>query len=142
MKCTRACSPLFTHSLTLSFPFNPFPPLTTLYWYVRLSLSFNSPTSIHENDPTESRYTYTTRTERQKKGRKIEIGLDDMSIGERLYTRMGAPAPFDPQHTFVTSPVLSATILAIVRFVFAFYTLFTILFVLIWDEVKFGTGDQ
>ena len=65
-----------------------------------------------------------------------------MSTDKRFYTRLGAPDPFDPQHSFVTSPVLSPTALAAVRFVFAFYTLFTLVFVLVWDAVKLDTAEQ
>lgn len=54
----------------------------------------------------------------------------------RLYDRLGAPAPFDPTDSFVTSPVLSPLALAAVRLLFAFYTLFTAVFVLVWQAVK------
>jgi hypothetical protein len=64
------------------------------------------------------------------------------TTSERIYVRLGAPAPFDPQHTFVTSPVLSPLALAAVRFVLAFYTLFTLVFVLVWDAVRLGTAEQ
>ena len=47
--------------------------------------------------------------------------------------KLGVTIPFDPQHAFVTSPVLSPLPLAIVRLVMAFYALFTIVFVLAWE---------
>lgn len=48
----------------------------------------------------------------------------------------GLSSPCDTQHKLVTSPVFSPTVLACLRLTLAFYTLFTILFTLIWDSVS------
>jgi len=50
----------------------------------------------------------------------------------------GVSTPFDSEHTLVTSPVVSPLVLAIIRICLAFYTLFTILFVLVWEKVVDG----
>jgi len=52
-----------------------------------------------------------------------------------LSAKLGFPSPFDSQHTFVTSPVFSPFVLAILRLSFAIYTLFTVIFVLVWEQV-------
>jgi len=52
-----------------------------------------------------------------------------------LYQRLGVDAPFDPQHKLVTSPAFSPVVLALIRLSLAFYTLFTALFILIWEAV-------
>jgi len=45
-------------------------------------------------------------------------------------------APFDPAHRLVTSPFFSPFALAAIRVSIALYTLFTLLFTLIWDDVR------
>jgi hypothetical protein len=55
--------------------------------------------------------------------------------GQQLFKRLGVAAPFDPNHTLVTSYALSPATLAFIRLLLAFYTLFTSIFVLIWEIV-------
>ncbi|EJD04632.1 uncharacterized protein FOMMEDRAFT_122500 [Fomitiporia mediterranea MF3/22] len=57
-----------------------------------------------------------------------------------IYDKLGAPQPFDPNASFTTSPFLSPFALAAVRLTFAFYTLFTLIFVLVWDAVRLHTA--
>ncbi|KAH8111166.1 hypothetical protein DFH11DRAFT_645641 [Phellopilus nigrolimitatus] len=58
-----------------------------------------------------------------------------------LYERLGVQNPFDKEGAFVTSPILSPLVLAAVRFTFAFYTLFTLIFVLVWDAIRLHIAD-
>ncbi|GLB38071.1 hypothetical protein LshimejAT787_0411220 [Lyophyllum shimeji] len=53
-----------------------------------------------------------------------------------LYPQLGVTTPFDPAHKHVTSPFLSAPVLAGVRLLIAFYTLVTLLVTLIWEGVR------
>ena len=56
---------------------------------------------------------------------------------------LSAASPFDPSHKLVTSPVISSPfVLAILRFIFAFYTTFALIFSLTWDATKLGTADR
>jgi hypothetical protein len=54
----------------------------------------------------------------------------------QLYERLGVNIPFDPRHKWVTSPAFSPIILAFIRLLLAFYTLFTNIFILVWEIVK------
>jgi len=60
----------------------------------------------------------------------------------KFYQWLGVDTQFDPNHNLVTSPILSPLLLASARISFALYTLFTLLFVLIWESVKEGTADS
>ncbi|KAF5374632.1 hypothetical protein D9615_008914 [Tricholomella constricta] len=59
-----------------------------------------------------------------------------------LYSRLGVTQPFDSAHKHVTSPVVSAPVLASLRFLLAFYTLFTLLLTLIWNSVRDHSGQS
>ncbi|KAI3602248.1 hypothetical protein WG66_002437 [Moniliophthora roreri] len=63
-------------------------------------------------------------------------------MGRPLVDLFGAPSPFDPQHTLVTSPFFSSAVLACIRFSVAVYTLVTLVFLIIWDSVKDQSGGQ
>lgn len=56
-----------------------------------------------------------------------------------LAAKFGVSTPFDPQHAFVTSPVFTPPVLAFVRLVMAFYTLFTLIFILVREYVVSDT---
>jgi hypothetical protein len=58
-----------------------------------------------------------------------------------LYPRLGVNSPFDPSCTLVTSPFFSPLVLACIRLSFAFYTLFALIFVLVWEVVKKDGAD-
>lgn len=58
----------------------------------------------------------------------------------RWYQKLGVLSPFDPFDTLVTSPVFSPFALAIIRLVFAFYTLFTLVFIFAWDGIRTHTA--
>lgn len=60
----------------------------------------------------------------------------------RLYRLLGAPDPFDPLHAFVTSPVLSAPLLAAARLTLALYTLVALVFALVWDAVRLHDANE
>ena len=53
-----------------------------------------------------------------------------------FYPRLGVSSPFDAHHDFVTSPVFSPLVLAILRLTLATYALFVTLYQLIYDAVK------
>ncbi|KAI0713406.1 hypothetical protein C8Q76DRAFT_620255 [Earliella scabrosa] len=53
-----------------------------------------------------------------------------------FYPRLGVSSPFDAHHDFVTSPVFSPLVLAILRLTLARYALFVTLYQLIYDAVK------
>ncbi|KAG6888357.1 hypothetical protein C0995_009050 [Termitomyces sp. Mi166 len=53
-----------------------------------------------------------------------------------LYFHLGARTPFDPNATHVTSPLVSPLVLAQARLVLASYTLFTLVFTLVWSAVR------
>lgn len=58
---------------------------------------------------------------------------------------MNTPKPrqssfFDSENAYVTSPLFSARILACLRLLWGFYTLFTILFTLIWIAIRVPGG--
>jgi len=59
-----------------------------------------------------------------------------------LYSRLGVTPDFDSNHNLVTSPFFSTTILAILRIILAFYSVFSLLFSLLWISIKEGTGSQ
>jgi len=59
-----------------------------------------------------------------------------------FYDLLGSPQPFDTQRNYVTSPWFSPTILAVIRGTIAFYTLFALLFILIWQAVIEGVADS
>jgi len=59
-----------------------------------------------------------------------------------LYRRLGVTTPFDPARKHVTSPFVSAPVLAGVRLLLAFYTLVTLLFTLIWDGVRYDIAGS
>ncbi|KAG5636701.1 hypothetical protein H0H81_007130 [Sphagnurus paluster] len=61
---------------------------------------------------------------------------------KNFYQRVGVDTTFDPEHKHVTSPVFSPGILAAIRLTLAVYTLFTLLFTLIWDYVRTTTGPS
>ena len=56
--------------------------------------------------------------------------------GGGVYAFLGLSSPFDPNCTFVTSPVFPPFLLAAVRLLIAFYALFVVLFSLIWGAVR------
>ncbi|KAG6816257.1 hypothetical protein H0H87_007422 [Tephrocybe sp. NHM501043] len=58
-----------------------------------------------------------------------------------FYSYTGLSTPFDPTHRHITSPLLSTQALAGVRLLLAFYTLFTLLFTLIWTSVREHGGS-
>ena len=60
----------------------------------------------------------------------------------RVYDKLGAPAPFDPSDSFVTSPFLSPRALGLVRLLFAIWTFVNALFVLIWQAVRLHTAGS
>jgi len=60
----------------------------------------------------------------------------------QLYRYLGVSSPFDSQHRLVTSPFVSPFVLASIRLLLAFYTLFTALFILVWDGVKDHTAQK
>ncbi|OBZ75420.1 hypothetical protein A0H81_04742 [Grifola frondosa] len=53
----------------------------------------------------------------------------------RISKWLGVPAPFDPQHTLVTSPFLPPLALAALRMTLAAYALFFVVFQLTWDAL-------
>ncbi|KAJ6471615.1 hypothetical protein C8R47DRAFT_745487 [Mycena vitilis] len=57
------------------------------------------------------------------------------------WASLGAPRPFDPRHKFVSSPLLSPTLLAALRILLALYALATICTVLAFD-VAAGDGKS
>lgn len=57
-----------------------------------------------------------------------------------LFEKLGVPAQFDANHSFVTSPLFSPFALAIIRLTLGFYTLFTAIFVLAWEGVRLHTA--
>jgi len=60
-----------------------------------------------------------------------------------LYSRLGAPAIFDPAHKYVTSPVFrSPLVLASLRITIALYTLVVLLVTLIWKTTKQHDGKS
>lgn len=60
----------------------------------------------------------------------------------QFYNLLGSPQPFDAQRNYVTSPWFSPTILAVIRGIIAFYTLFALLFILIWQAIIEGIADS
>ncbi|KAI0781329.1 hypothetical protein BD413DRAFT_600712 [Trametes elegans] len=52
-----------------------------------------------------------------------------------LYARFGVDAPFDPQHTLVTSPILSPRVLAATRLALGLYALGALLARLVWGAL-------
>jgi hypothetical protein len=58
----------------------------------------------------------------------------------RAYERLGVASNFDSRHALVTSPVLSPLVLAAIRLLLAFYTLFTNIFIFVWNGVRLGVG--
>lgn len=56
-------------------------------------------------------------------------------MNSKLLAHLGLSLPFDSQHKLVTSPFFSPTVLASIRLIIAFYSLFTLVFVLIWEAV-------
>jgi hypothetical protein len=59
-----------------------------------------------------------------------------------LFERLGGAFPvFDPHHNYVTSPFFSSTVLACIRGSIAVYTLFVLLFALIWENVRTHDGS-
>lgn len=58
-----------------------------------------------------------------------------------FYEILGSPQPFDAQRNYVTSPWFSSTMLAVIRGTIAFYTLFVLLFILIWEAVIEDDAD-
>ena len=59
-----------------------------------------------------------------------------------FWQKVGAPAPFDPTASFVTSPVFSPAVLAFIRLTLACYTFTTLVFVLVWDGVRLHTASR
>jgi hypothetical protein len=71
--------------------------------------------------------------------------LDHCAIARRLERYRSSPStPFDLTHNYVTSPLplLTPFRLAFLRLILAFYTLFTIIFSLVWECVKLKTGQR
>ena len=62
-------------------------------------------------------------------------------MSKGLFHTLGVAAPFDPEHSLVTSPVFSPLVLAIIRLAFALYILVAVLVILIWDATKLHTAD-
>ena len=60
---------------------------------------------------------------------------------DSLYALLGAPAPFDPACTLVTSPVLSPLALAVLRLTLAAYALFVVIFELVHESVVDHTAQ-
>ncbi|KAL5534876.1 hypothetical protein ACEPAG_1341 [Sanghuangporus baumii] len=58
------------------------------------------------------------------------------SLSVRIYEKLGVKEPFDASATYATSPFLSPYALASIRLIFSFYTLFTLIFTLVWDAVR------
>lgn len=52
-----------------------------------------------------------------------------------IYGYFGIDIPFDGDCTLVTSNILPARVLGIVRLIFAIYTLVTIVTILVWEGV-------
>ena len=82
-------------------------------------------TSSSQPPAPEGTYTYT-----------------DPSTSARIYRLLGAPVPFDPEYAFVTSPILSAPLLAAVRLTLALYTLVALIFALVWDATRLHDADS
>ncbi|CAL1694596.1 unnamed protein product [Somion occarium] len=59
-----------------------------------------------------------------------------------IYPFLGVSHPFDPDYSFVTSPVFSPFVLAILRLTIASYALFVVLFAIIWDSVRLKNADS
>ncbi|PAV23898.1 hypothetical protein PNOK_0096600 [Pyrrhoderma noxium] len=59
-----------------------------------------------------------------------------------LYEFLGVSTPFDPRAQFTTSPFLSPGLLAACRLLIAFYILFTLIFVLVWDAVRLHSANS
>src|SRR6266540_364396 len=60
-----------------------------------------------------------------------------------LYPILGISQNFDLPHKFVTSPVIrTPSIFAGIRLAVATYTLFTLLFTLVWQTVKENEGSR
>lgn len=60
-----------------------------------------------------------------------------------LYSALGVSQKFDLAHKFVTSPVIrTPCTFAAIRLAVATYTLFTLLFTLIWQTVKQNHGNR
>jgi hypothetical protein len=71
--------------------------------------------------------------------------LDYCPVTRRIRRYRASPAtPFDLTHNYVTSPLpfLTPSRFAFLRLTLAFYTLFTLIFSLAWECVKFGTGQR
>lgn len=61
----------------------------------------------------------------------------------KFYPALGVSHKFDASHKFVTSPIIRSPVLfAAVRATVAFYTLFTLLFTLIWQSVREDSGNR
>lgn len=56
--------------------------------------------------------------------------------GGGVYAFLGVSSPFDPDCTFVTSPVFPPLLLAAFRLAIALYALFVVLFAIIWGAVR------
>lgn len=59
-----------------------------------------------------------------------------------VLAKLGAPVPFDAEAAFTTSPFLSPLALAAIRLTLAFYTLFTIIFVLAWEAIRLHDANS
>ena len=70
--------------------------------------------------------------------------VDDMTIlsARIVYEKLGVCSPFDSTASFATSPFLSPHALAFIRILLAFYTLFTLVFCLVWDAVRENSADR
>lgn len=66
--------------------------------------------------------------------------MNGRPASSRWYQKLGVLTPFDPFDTLVTSPVFSPFVLAILRLLFAFYTLFTLVFIFAWDGIRMHTA--
>lgn len=63
-------------------------------------------------------------------------------MGKDAWTLIGAPRPFDQEFKFVTSPFLSPLVLGAIRLLLAFYTLTTLLTILIREAVITHDADS
>lgn len=71
--------------------------------------------------------------------------LNYCPINRAIKRCKASPAiPFDLTYNYVTSPLpfLTPFRLAFLRLTLAFYTLFTLVFILAWECIKFGNGER
>ena len=54
-----------------------------------------------------------------------------------VYSKFGVGVPFDPEYSFLTSPICSPLVLAFLRLLYGFYYLVYFIFKFSWDSVHF-----